>query len=121
MTTTGTPNAFLSRIMKEGMEYDIKKPDPRVVSKRRNQLKTKYGITPEQYEEMADHQANLCAICDLPETATYRGRVRRLAVDHDHATGATRALLCTSCNISLGGFKDDPELLRYAIEYLARF
>lgn len=52
---------------------------------------------------------NECIICGL-ETD--------LAVDHDHLTGEVRGGLCINCNIGLGHFKDDPELLRLAALYL---
>jgi hypothetical protein len=59
-----------------------------------------------------------CAICSRPETAVINGKVMELAVDHDHKTGKVRALLCSTCNTSLGGFQDSPALLQKAIEYL---
>jgi hypothetical protein len=46
------------------------------------------------------------------------GRVRRLAIDHNHKTGAVRGLLCAACNRGLEGFKDSPARLQAAIKYL---
>jgi hypothetical protein len=50
-----------------------------------------------------------CVIC---------GDSGKLVVDHDHKTGAVRGMLCASCNLGLGKFKDDPELLEFARIYL---
>lgn len=65
-------------------------------------LWSEFGITFEQYNEMLERQEELCAICQEPETATLRGTVRRLCVDHDHETGHVRGLLCTRCNTGIG-------------------
>jgi hypothetical protein len=64
--------------------------------------------------ELLSAQDGRCAICGAE-----RG-TRRLAIDHDHTTGFIRGLLCVRCNTGLGSFRDDPELLRKAIEYLDR-
>ncbi|MGW2082299.1 endonuclease VII domain-containing protein [Streptomyces sp. NPDC001939] len=80
----------------------------------RQSLKRHYGITLEQYNEMAAAQNHRCALCgEEPETE------RRMHVDHDHATGQIRALLCHHCNLLLGNAKDSPDRLRQAIAYLA--
>lgn len=77
----------------------------------------KYGLTPEAYEAMNLAQAGLCAICgvDMVMRADSDGT---LYVDHDHATGAVRGLLCSLCNAGLGSFRDRPDLLLAAAKYL---
>ena len=57
----------------------------------------------------------LCAICGAA-----RGK-RNHALDHDHATGRLRGILCGPCNAGIGMFRDNIDLLRKAIEYLERF
>lgn len=76
----------------------------------------KYGLTREQYEALADRQKNVCAICG---NGTKGGR--RLDVDHDHATGRVRELLCNGCNQGLGMFKEDVVRLEAAIQYLMKW
>ena len=73
-------------------------------------LKRRYGITAEEVDEMLAAQGGVCAICRTAPAAH---------VDHDHATGAVRALLCFGCNGGLGQFKDNPEFLRAAAYYVA--
>ena len=65
-------------------------------------------------------QNNVCAICKNPETAKDKKTncVRRMAIDHDHNTGAIRGLLCSNCNNGLGRFKDSRDYLQSAIKYL---
>ena len=73
-----------------------------------------YGITEGEYWEIYEHQDNRCFIC---QRAT--GVRKRLSVDHCHATGTVRGLLCTSCNRNvLGHLRDDPEALERAADYL---
>jgi Recombination endonuclease VII len=100
--------------MKEG--ESLKEYSKRAI--RIHRLRLQYGITREQYDQMLAAQNGGCAICSRPETAVINGKVMELAVDHDHKTGKVRALLCSTCNTSLGGFQDSPALLQKAIEYL---
>lgn len=81
-------------------------------------LKRHYGITIDCYNEMLANQNGCCAICAKTEANEIRGKVVSLAVDHDHATGSVRALLCSSCNTALGLFNDSVELLAKAREYV---
>lgn len=82
--------------------------------------KAVFGITSEQYNAMLAAQNELCAICKKPETIKRNGKVKRLAVDHDHRTLVIRALLCHRCNVALGYFNDDPLLLTKARQYLIK-
>lgn len=83
-------------------------------------LKKNYGLSRKQYEELSEKQGHKCAICGEPEGNVIRGKVLSLAVDHDHATGKIRGLLCANCNRGLGYFKDDRQRLQSAIDYLTR-
>ena len=78
-----------------------------------------YGITLADYNEMVVAQCGACAICGRPETAMGSGGVvKRLAIDHDHTTGAVRALLCTKCNVALGAADDSMDRLLAMVSYL---
>lgn len=44
----------------------------------------------------------------------------RLHVDHDHATGRVRGVLCRGCNTSLGNVRESVDILRKMIDYLER-
>lgn len=89
------------------------------VARRRHKL-LKYGLTPEGYDALHDAQNGCCALCEKPETSRFRGTLRALAVDHNHATGRVRGLLCAHCNHAIGKFKDDPALIRIAADYVER-
>lgn len=88
-------------------------------TKRRRAKLARYGLTPEAYEALLLTQNGGCAICGRTDSGT--ALHEKLGVDHDHQNGATRGLLCQPCNAGLGGFKDRPEFLRTAIEYLAKW
>lgn len=78
-------------------------------------LVRKFGIDVNFYNKMVSEQQNKCAIC------TYEFTDANLPqVDHDHITGKVRALLCRTCNMGLGVFRDDHSKLRQAIDYLRR-
>jgi Recombination endonuclease VII len=78
---------------------------------RRHQLKTKYGISLQEYYLLWLQQAGACAICRIRPKGP-------LFVDHCHVTGQVRGLVCRKCNMAIGFFKDDPQLARAATAYL---
>lgn len=84
-------------------------------------LKRRYGITAGEYDRMLAAQGGVCAICEQPPPSDGSPITEYLRVDHDHASGAVRALLCHSCNCALGYGRDDPALLERAAKYLRRF
>lgn len=93
------------------------------VEKRTRYLKA-YSTTIEWFDAQWDAQGRGCAICGVGECET--GRM--MAVDHDHACCATtptcgecnRGILCWGCNIGLGNFKDNIDIVRSAVQYLAQ-
>jgi hypothetical protein len=66
------------------------------------------------YAKLFDEQKGVCAICSSPEN----GRYKHLSIDHNHATGKIRGLLCNNCNRGLGLLRDSEELLRKAALYV---
>lgn len=81
----------------------------------------KHGITLDEYEAMLVRQGGVCAICKEPETVRHNnGQTRRLPIDHDHATGQIRDLLCYRCNSMIGYSREREDLLLAAIDYLKK-
>lgn len=81
---------------------------------RNRQLIKNFGITLDDYDKMFNKQEGRCKICN-------RHRIefnKALAVDHCHATGIIRGLLCRDCNTGLGLFDDNTETLKKAVNYL---
>lgn len=71
-----------------------------------------YKLTPKEHTEILENQEDKCAICGCSD--------KKLVVDHCHTTGKVRGLLCDMCNSGLGFFKDNPESLYNAIQYLQK-
>lgn len=101
-----------AKVLEYGRRHNAKNPQ----KPQTRQRLQRYGITQEGYEQMLAAQDHACAICEAP---TWQHQ-KRLHVDHDHATGAVRGLLCSTCNMALGGFRDSPELLGRALQYLTQ-
>lgn len=75
-----------------------------------------YDLDPQEYQRLLEFQSGRCYICGQ------KPRVRRLAVDHDHETGAVRGLLCANddwgCNVNLARLLGDVEACRRLVEYV---
>lgn len=85
-------------------------------AQRARALERKYGLSWETYAAMLEAQGNACAIC-LRGFGT--GKREGPYADHCHTQGHVRGLLCQACNLGLGMFRDDPDALRRAADYLA--
>lgn len=72
----------------------------------------KYGLSPEDYDRMFAEQEGKCAICNQPERAKLRGKIKALCVDHNHQTGEVRRLLCLGCNVKLGWLENNLTAVR---------
>lgn len=90
------------------------KPKINPVNSRKRSLKSRYKITPEEYDEMLLVQNGCCAICGKHKSEFKK----RLHVDHDHSNGKVRGLLCWGCNGGLGLFKDNLINIQNAANYL---
>lgn len=76
----------------------------------------KYRMRPADVTALYESQGGACAICrvDLPPP----GQGLQTHIDHDHASGKVRGILCSHCNLMLGHAQDDPERLLNALAYL---
>ena len=93
-------------------EYRLKNKDSiRAQNKRRNP-----GWDIERYNLLVNQQGNRCAIC-----GTDKPGLPDWSCDHNHQTLQPRGLLCVQCNAGLGYFKDNPEYLQSAIDYLEKW
>ena len=79
----------------------------------------KFGLTTQDFEEMHIAQNYECALCGSPDPGG-RKAVKTFMIDHCHATGKVRGLLCHSCNLLLGHAKDNVQTLQNAIDYLRK-
>jgi hypothetical protein len=76
-------------------------------------LRKEFGITVDDYNNMLEAQNHSCAICKRTDPTGYGWHV-----DHCHAKGHVRGLLCSLCNQGLGLFKENSDVMKRAIEYI---
>jgi hypothetical protein len=103
------------------LHYRRRNASARVTKDKKYSIKKRYGITPEEFERLHLTQDERCAICRrLAVEAGIAHSRQHLHIDHDHATGKVRGLLCNSCNRALGYAQDDPDILEAMAVYLRR-
>lgn len=101
------------KVKQKVRDWQVANRERKYAWNRKRQL-AKYGLTLETYETMMQSQKHACAICGTVFVSTLATHV-----DHNHITGLARALLCRSCNQSLGHLeKDGGEWLLKALAYL---
>lgn len=88
--------------------YVKKNPNQRFLAR----LRQKYGLNPNEYQEMLEKQDYKCKICN---------KVKKLVIDHCHESGKIRSLLCPQCNTGIGMFFESEQFLLNAIDYLRLF
>lgn len=91
-----------------------------------SKLRIWYGLTRSQYDAMLDAQDHRCGVCAKPfqrpvlTSGNRHGPRWRPLVDHCHATGRVRGLLCTRCNALLGQALESASVLEAAAAYLRK-
>ncbi len=86
---------------------------------RKSKLKLKFGISPEAAEKLID--ATINGVCEICAKHEYHNNKQALSIDHDHATGKIRGVLCHRCNLFVGFCNEDIALLEAAIVYLKKY
>lgn len=94
----------------QGKKRAKRDPEGLKLKNRRTQLRLKYSMSLEDYNQMYNNQQGLCKICG--------DFYNLLFIDHCHSTNKIRGLLCNGCNSGLGFFKDNSNILNRAILYL---
>jgi len=95
--------------------YRKKHPEKAKFFCKRANIKRNYGLSWDAYLALLESQNYKCVICKQEINIDIKHSVH---VDHDHNTGRVRGILCSTCNLGLGNFKDNIEFLKSAIDYL---
>lgn len=97
-------------------EWKSNNKDREKLNRRKSALKAAYGISVDEYDSILKSQDGGCKLCNRTDTGSKR--CNYFHVDHDHATGKVRGLLCNNCNRGIGYLGDSPERLVKAAEYI---
>lgn len=102
------------KVKKIRKKFKLNNPEKVKIYEKKNKMYNKFKITIREYNEMLLNQNNQCFLCfKTPEE-----NKKALAVDHCHKTGKIRGLLCSKCNLGLGLFNDNVNIMEKAIKYI---
>ena len=97
------------KLRARSVEFTKKNPQYYTTYARLNRQK----VSPLEVFALMWRQKGKCAGCMVELHST-----KKICVDHCHATGKIRGMLCHNCNVSLGFLKDNPETLQRLTAYL---
>lgn len=112
---------------------DYKKKQARVVARvskyrkenpekiRDTKLKQAYGVGIDYYDAKLKEQNGVCGACKKNARNMWRGKLVRMALDHDHKTGKPRGILCIKCNRALGLLEENPTTINNLIDYIKKY
>lgn len=92
-------------------------------AQRERDLKSRYGLSLEDYDKMTVAQQGQCAVCGIKEEMlkdVYKSHHARFCVDHNHETGEVRQLICHKCNTLVGYLETRAGILQKALDYLEK-
>lgn len=95
-------------------KYADENPELMKAKDRKNSLMRFWGMEQEEFDALLAKQGGTCALCSKTESNPHK----RLCIDHDHATGKIRGLLCDHHNRALGLMNDSINELEAGIKYL---
>lgn len=105
---------YACKVCRSTVEKERQRTESYKTKRKEYSLLKAYGLSQQEYNTKLVQQNYACAICGS------KSFNKALAVDHCHNSGKIRELLCSYCNVGLGHFKDNPELLIKAADYLRK-
>lgn len=106
--------AYREKAIKNNPDFKAR----RELSQRKARAK-RYGLTLEELNQLEDNANGCCEICKAKPTKTGMASMS-LHVDHCHATGVVRGVLCARCNMFIGGVNYDIDILKEMISYIEK-
>lgn len=71
-------------------------------------------------EALLRAQGGVCDVCKAAVLFGAKEYAQRACIDHCHATGRVRGILCPGCNLALGNLRDSPQSCENAAAYLRK-